>query len=305
MDGLLPVKTVAEALSSERSADPVAARMPDFLIIGAQKSGTTWLARNLRLHPQLFLPEREVHFFNSSLNYGRGLDWYRSRFEAARPKSLVGQKCPEYLWVSSVQVDDHLPNIPRRIAEHLPDVKLIAVLRDPVQRAVSSANHHMRMGRVPPHFTIDSLLAGRHRPVAERLGVFAMSDYATGLTAYLEHYEREQMKILIYEEDVATEPGQGLTAVCDFLGVDSTFRFPAPKAAVARNETPRIADFAVYYLPGRVGFRVAEWMGQRLPRERPRPKPETLTLLSEEFAEANERLFELLGRRVDAWSPAF
>ncbi|MGH8542189.1 MAG: sulfotransferase, partial [Gammaproteobacteria bacterium] len=72
-----------------------ASRLPDFVIIGAPKSATTWLLANLRAQPQIFMPGPELHFFNR--NYQRGLGWYKAQFSAAGQDQIVGEKSASYL----------------------------------------------------------------------------------------------------------------------------------------------------------------------------------------------------------------
>jgi Sulfotransferase domain len=121
--------------------------LPDHLIIGAQRAGTTSLHRYLVQHPGVgtMLRTKGVHFFDTG--YGRGMSWYASRFPTrlaawwvARRHGLelrTGEASPYYLF--------H-PHVPRRVAEHLPRVKLIALLRDPVQRAYSHYQHEVARG---------------------------------------------------------------------------------------------------------------------------------------------------------------
>ncbi len=112
--------------------------MPDFLIIGTQKGGTTSLYHYLTQHPQI-LPatQKEVHFFD--LNFHHGIDWYRQQFPAreSQPLTLTGEASPYYLF--------H-PLVPQRVKALFPRVKLILLLRNPVQRAWSHYNHEVRLG---------------------------------------------------------------------------------------------------------------------------------------------------------------
>jgi hypothetical protein len=121
--------------------------LPDYLVIGAQRAGTTSLHRYLVQHPgvRTMLRTKGVHFFD--VNYGRGMAWYASRFPSrlyawtvARRHGLelrTGEASPYYLF--------H-PHVPARVAEHLPRVKLIVLLRDPVQRAYSHYQHEVARG---------------------------------------------------------------------------------------------------------------------------------------------------------------
>lgn len=121
--------------------------LPDYLIIGAQRAGTTSLHRYLVQHPgvRTTLRTKGVHFFDTG--YGRGMSWYASRFPTrltawyvARRHGVelrTGEASPYYLF--------H-PHVPARVAEHLPQVKLIALLRDPVVRAYSHYQHEAARG---------------------------------------------------------------------------------------------------------------------------------------------------------------
>ncbi len=111
--------------------------MPDFLIIGAQKCGTTSLYCYLAEHPQIVtVPHKEVHFFD--LNYDRGLAWYDACFPPSnKPDSIVGEASPYYLF--------H-PQVPARVYQHFREIKLIVLLRNPVDRAISQYYHEVKLG---------------------------------------------------------------------------------------------------------------------------------------------------------------
>ncbi|MBE9040822.1 sulfotransferase domain-containing protein [Oscillatoriales cyanobacterium LEGE 11467] len=111
--------------------------MPDFLIIGAQKCGTTSLYCYLAQHPQIItVPHKEVHFFD--LNYDRGLDWYGAHFPpSGLPGAIAGEASPYYLF--------H-PQVPARVYQHFPQIKLIVLLRNPVDRALSQYHHEVKLG---------------------------------------------------------------------------------------------------------------------------------------------------------------
>ena len=113
--------------------------LPEFVIIGAAKSATTWLAQNLQAHPQVFIPGPEPHYF--STEFHRGQAWYESWFEQAPPDRRVGEKSADYL--------AH-PEAPRRIAKALPHARLIVQLRNPIERAYSDYCMFFRRGHVTP-----------------------------------------------------------------------------------------------------------------------------------------------------------
>ena len=111
-------------------------RLPDFLGIGTQKGGTTYLHRLLQQHSQVFLAHpKEVHYF--SLHQNRGLDWYADHFAEASIEQHCGEVTPYYLFHSLAA---------ERIQAAIPSVKLIVLLRDPVERALSQYFHSRRLG---------------------------------------------------------------------------------------------------------------------------------------------------------------
>lgn len=109
---------------------------PNFIIIGAQKCGTTSLYQYLIQHPQIVpARQKEVHFFD--LNFAKGVDWYRQQFQPVSEGLITGEASPYYMF--------H-PLVAQRIYELFPQVKLIALLRNPVERAISHYYHEVRLG---------------------------------------------------------------------------------------------------------------------------------------------------------------
>lgn len=180
--------------------------LPHFILIGAQKGGTTYLYELLAAHPRM-LPaysKKEIHYFDR--HFHRGEDWYRWRFPLRstlrRRRAVTGETTPSYLF--------H-PRAPRRIAATLPDVRLIVLLRNPVDRAISHYWHMVRMGIEP----LQLLEALRQEP--ERLGgelvkvynsdnyyshkylAFSYSSrgiYVDQIARYLKHFHRSQLLVL-------------------------------------------------------------------------------------------------------------
>lgn len=181
--------------------------LPNFLVIGAMRSGTTWLDSLLRSHPQVFLPlqRKEVHFFDQ--HYQRGMEWYAQFFElpsnhdSALHFEAVGEVTPSYLYVEEC---------PRRIAASLPDCKLIAILRNPVDRAYS----HYWYARSHRHLDIDF-----ETFLLKRRDVFERGLYARQLGRYWERFPREALLVLIFERAIS-QPEAACRQLADFLGID-------------------------------------------------------------------------------------
>jgi hypothetical protein len=204
--------------------------LPDFLIIGAQRAGTTSLFRYLASHPSVEAAARkEVHFFD--LNWHRGEAWYRAHFarrgHAGGVPSVIGEASPYYLF--------H-PLAPERVASLLPAVRVIVMLRDPVSRAYSHY-HHVRAHGFEHLSFEDALLAEteRLRGEEERLvsdpcyrsfshqhhSYVARGDYLPQLQRWASHVPPERTLVVVSEEFYA-DPDAEFRRVTRFLGVPDT-----------------------------------------------------------------------------------
>jgi hypothetical protein len=207
--------------------------LPDFLIIGGQRCGTTSLFRYLMQNPRCLPPlQKEVHFFDN--NYARGMGWYRANFpsgffmrSAARLRNgevLTGEATPYYLF--------H-PLAPRRLARDLPGVKLIVMLRDPVLRAYSHYQHEVRLGHETLSFE-DALDAEEERLEGERERILSDPSYYSfnyghfsyvsrgrykeQLLEWFECFPRESFMI-VRSEDLYGKPAAVMRDAWSFLGL--------------------------------------------------------------------------------------
>jgi hypothetical protein len=241
--------------------------LPDFLILGAQKAGTTALYAYLRWHPEITGPSfKEVSFFDR--HYAKGERWYRAHMPVRRRRSLVGEASPSYLF--------H-PLAPQRIAGMLPDARLIAILRNPVDRAFSHYQHEVALGREPLSFEDAVDREGeRMRGELERMlrdpsyfsvawwnyTYLARGRYAEQLERWFASFPREQLLVL-FTEELAADTAATYRRVLEFLGV----------GARDLESYPRIFD-----------------------RDYPDMSPVTRARLEQDFEEANHRVASLLGR---------
>jgi hypothetical protein len=175
--------------------------LPTFLIIGAQKSATRWLRVNLGAHPEIYTAPRELHFWNLAerVNAQNGLDWYRAKFAGWHGEPIVGEATPGYM------IWRHAPaKIAFRLVTRVPDMRLIAILRNPIDRAYSAMNHHMRRNRVPPGSRLVDLLYERQPAARDRLCLVAGGWYWRSLLPFRNAF-RENLLVLRYE-DIARDP---------------------------------------------------------------------------------------------------
>jgi hypothetical protein len=212
-------------------------KLPNFLIIGAGKAGTTSVYRYLQQHPEVFVsPVKEPGFFvwegqrhallPDRRMPVRSLEAYAALFEGVRGEKAVGEASPSYL------VD---PLAAARIRERLPQVRLIAILRDPVERAWSSYWMTVRDGRERRSFeqAVADELSAWPGPPPERPyeSYLWRGRYAHHLGPYLERFERARIRVCLFD-DLAADPRAFMGELYRYLEVDDRF---APTTALRYN----------------------------------------------------------------------
>ena len=198
--------------------------LPNFLVIGAMKAGTSSVYDYLRAHRQVFMSEtKELRFFSggSGGTWDRGLGWYEAQFEGAAAKGAVaiGEASPHYSMASVY------PEAAPRIAEHLPDARLVYLVRDPIARIRSQYVHQWANGR-------------EARPLAEAaLGDQAYvtnSSYHWQLERYLPAYAPDRILVVVSEQ-LRDDRAATMARILSFLGVDP--ELPAAAIAVERHRS--------------------------------------------------------------------
>ena len=184
-----------------------------FLIVGAEKSGTTWLADMLRQHPRVFIPaQKELHYFNSRLdeapelenyNVTKPLEWYLEFYRPAPPGRTLGEACPAYLWDESAA---------QRIRAFNPDVRILMILRNPVERFLSAWRYARQRGTV----TATDLSTVQKK---YRLFLLDRGLYFQQVKRYLDRFPRGQVKICWFD-DLRRDSRALLLDAERFLGLD-------------------------------------------------------------------------------------
>jgi Sulfotransferase domain len=271
--------------------------LPNFIIIGAQKSGTTWVSHRLKQHPQAFLVHG-TYFFDNPKNYARGLEWYQRFFGDAAGKKAIGEKTPSYFWGEKFPSSGGPSNVPRRIKQTLPDAKLIVVLRNPVTRAISQFNHSIRSGKLSPFTEIDRALTERDPVATNGLGLLERGLYHRQLVRWLEFFPREQMRILIFERDVVQNPLECLVGLCHFLEINPSFQFKTVRSK--ENQKLCKAELVLkYYAPP--ARKLLRPILKRFPQDSFRARPETYSYLTDYYIQENERLARELKIDLSCW----
>lgn len=196
----------------------------DFIGIGAQKSGTSWAYTCLYEHPQICIPVKEIHFF-SRPRYENGTSWYEDHFKRCKD----GTKCGE--WSTSYLYSEETPE---RIHAHYPDVKLLAILRNPVDRAYSQYRNAVRSGEIAKEVTFDAYSA-------EEESVWKQGLYAEQLERYLKFFKREQLLVLVYE-DIRKNPIAFMRRIHEFLGINLDFVSDMVYTEVNIGRTPAVVS---------------------------------------------------------------
>ncbi|MGE0665638.1 MAG: sulfotransferase domain-containing protein [Sphingomonadales bacterium] len=181
--------------------------MIDFLIIGAPKSGTSWLAHNLARNPNCFMPHQEIHYYSRYFE-SHSPQWYAAFFADRQPGQLVGERSNTYM------TD---PRSPDRIQRELPDAKLIAILRNPVERAYSG--YCMRLNRGFVSADISSELDPENPKARE---ILENGLYSVQLGRFLDRFSREQVHVALYD-DILTRPYELMGDISRYLGVPTQF----------------------------------------------------------------------------------
>lgn len=185
-----------------------AGRLPDFVLIGAMKSGTTTLYEYLARHDRVFMAQpKEPQFFSRDHVYARGLDWYRGLFAAAGAEQLCGEASTCYSrW-------PHFGDVPARLRQHVPDVRLVYLMRHPVERAYSHYRHEMIARQVRGTGPV----VGFEQALDEIPEIFDASLYMRQIERYLLNFPRERLFCATLE-DLEADPQRVLAPLQDFLG---------------------------------------------------------------------------------------
>ena len=289
-----------------------AGRLPNFVIIGATKAGTTTLFEYLRRHPDVFMPQRkEVFYFSKEEVYAKGIDWYRSLFAGARDDQMCGEATPSY------SVFPRYPQAAPRLAAVMPHAKLIYIMRHPVERAWS--HYIMAQGTELPYADESP----DHRAYVDP------SRYARQIKRYLEFFPREQLLLLRFEQ-LKADPARLCERMQQFIGVRVTdlvdqgpvqanikgeFRVRRfGSKMVQRAGSTSIVSRLKHLMPAdwRQGLRqymaqgfprsaVGRWMGRRMNQKMPELTEDVRARLRSLLEEDTKELEQLMGWDLSNW----
>lgn len=192
----------------------------DFIGIGAQKAATSWIYKCLLEHPEICgFHGKETYFFTREKRYAKGLEFYASLFEHCDKDKIIGEFSTTYLSSDKAA---------QRIKEYFPNIKLLACLRDPVERAQSHILHLESKNKRFRQMPVEELI--KKRPQVVEAGM-----YGKHVEGYFKLFSRENILILFYE-DIKQDPGAFMQKIYAFLGADKGF---VPSSAEKRYHTSR------------------------------------------------------------------
>lgn len=277
--------------------------LPTFLIIGAMKSGTTSLYAYLKDHPDIGMPlNKEPNFFSDEKLWARGIGWYAELFDSMKGKKAIGEASVSYTKYP------YYAGVPQRIAATIPKVKLIYVLRNPIERIYSHYLHNVFSGI-------------EDEPLEEALAskplYIQASQYYMQLDQYLQVFEKEQISVLLLD-DLQKNPQEFIKGVFDFISVDSSFTPKNIKDIMHKSSSKRGADNVLMkmlrktnlyhsaneYFPSGIKKMAGYLLKKRI--EKPAPMSiETHAMLVSRLRDDISRLSEYLQRDLSKWTTFF
>lgn len=283
--------------STRTSPAPAAATtgaLPNTVIIGAMKCGTTSLHTYLDCHPSISMSERkETNFFVHHKNWSKGLGWYRSHFTEDKP--VIGESSPNYTRYPV------FPGVPERMHRVIPNAKLIFCVRDPIKRMVSHYVHSYSLGR-------------ENRPIEEAFRqrennpYLLCSAYYYQLEQYLQFFDHSQIKLVVLE-DLHRDPLPTLQDVFGFLGVDPSYedsRFTRASQKMPAAASRRRSPLKTWMV--KRGVRGVYWTERHLPwlfglpLAKPTLSAELRCELQEKLAPDVEALRAFSGLKLESWT---
>lgn len=243
---------------------------PNFLIIGVERNATRWLRFNLNEHPDICAPPLQLDFFSDfPLMARKGLRWYREQFEEWNGEPFLGECSPSYLlWLNQPE------RVAERIQKLMPDVRLLAIVGNPVDRLQSALRHHRRWGRIGEDVTCANFVDLGIERIGE-LNLFAGYTQCASLESYRALFG-DQLAVL-FLDDVIADPEQVYRDALAHIGASTDF----------------------------VGPRLHERLySDRFAVELPEPNAEERELLFEWCRRDVEKLEVFTGRDLSSWRPA-
>lgn len=277
--------------------------LPNFLICGAQKAGTTALYNYLKQHPDIFMSNlKETDFFAKKKLYIKGEKWLEKHFKDHTNEAAVGE---------ASTLNMVAPKAPKRIADTVPSARLLFLLRNPIERAYSQYYYYIYTGNADADASFHQVI--REEQSDFRRDLIERGMYDRQLARFDPEFKSSQKKVIL-NRDLRRETTRTVQDVYSFLGVDPSFK---PYETKRRNVTRYPASLSIYHWMRRTWKSIGQRVDTLFPQatdtlratardllfseEKPPMREEDRAYLREIYAEPNARLEERLDRDLSHW----
>ena len=265
-------------------------QLPNFIGIGTQRGGTTWLYNCLKEHPEVFMPkEKELSFFCSS--YNKGMDYYSSFFDDYNGEKAIGEISPSYM---------KRKQCAELIVKNIADVKILIVLRNPIDRAFSA---YQRFSKEKNEWNFKEA-------IGKKEGLLRNGKYYEQLVNYFTLFKKEQILVLLFEELKNDNLGT-IKKVYKFLDVDNDF-VPSWIGKITNTVVfPRLTNVLNYFhlnwfieliKTTPLDPLIRKWVAKNKKHSKSEVPPELRRKLIAHFREPNKLLEKLLEKNLEKWN---
>ena len=261
-----------------------AQHFPQAIIIGVKKGGTKALLTMLSTHPQIRTAKGEIHFFDKNETFRKGVKWYVQQMPFSSPDQMTIEKSPSYFIT---------PYAPQRLYKVFPTVKILLIVRDPIERTISDYIQLFNPDRIGKDRSFDDVVLDGPDHVNDRAQVVRVSCYDVHIVQWLKYFPVEQIHI-VNGDALITNPAQELIRVQGFLGISNFFR----TEMFYFNSTK---GFYCWHKRTGRGDVLPNCLGSGKGHQHPTISKTTRDVLKRFFSPHNERFFELIGRHF-AWN---
>ncbi|WP_273773147.1 sulfotransferase domain-containing protein [Brucella intermedia] len=211
-------------------------RLPNFICVGAQKAGTTWLYRQLEKHPQIYMRLKEINYFHKQHDFA----WYIDHFKDARSDQICGDISPNY---------GAFQHVSKKIHDECPNVQILHFLRNPVDRAFSQWRMARYLGNMPRELSFIECFRQNLQYIRER------GEYVRIIEEYADYFPLNDQSRVFWYDDIRFKPDRLLVDVLNFIGVDHLWQSPHLNEIVWPSPDPGLISHAdalevkAYYEP--------------------------------------------------------
>ena len=274
--GLLKSRDGNDPLKIARDGH-VTRKFPQAIIIGVKKGGTRALTDMLKSHPGVKSAIGEVHFFDREENYKKGLEWYMSKMPLTTQNQIAIEKSPSYFVT---------PDVPDRMHALSPDLKLLLIVRNPIDRAVSDFCQLHTPDRQKKNVSFEKLVLN-NKQVDNTLPMISVSTYDVHMSQWLQHFSLKQIHV-VDGDALIRNPAEQIIKVEQFLGLSSFFR----EEMFYFNTTKGF----YCWKKSRHSKEIPYCLGSSKGRPHPTIAPDVLQCLRDYFRPHNKNFYDMVGK---------